>query len=604
MTAPSPPPSDGGGVRPGISRGSPGERGGTLWADALLALRLVAGDPHGLGGCVVRAAPGQIRDLWLDRLREALGAERPWRRMPPGIGDERLLGGLDLTATLSAGRPVIQAGLMAEADQGVIVVPMAERLEPGIAARLAVALDTGRVGPEGAPARFGLILLDEGEGDEAAPAALSDRLAFRIDLRDVSLSDLSETAFVPDDVPAATGAEPVALLCTLAAAFGIASPRAPILAMRAARALAHGEPPSETDAILAAKLVLAPRAEHLPQPAEPPEQPPEREQGEPPPEGDTETPEPSPPEDLVLDAIRAAIPPRLLEALLAGGPRTSQARAGRGGRPEALSRTGRPVGNRPGDPRRHRLDLLATLRAAAPWQHLRRATHGRSEPSGRGDVAGVGVASFHGEKRAPSEPRLLVRRDDLRIKRLRRTVETTTVFCVDASGSAALERLAEAKGAVEALLAEAYVRRDRVALVAFRGRGADLVLPPTRSLARAKRGLAGLPGGGGTPLASGLDAALAVALGVRRGGGRPVLVLLTDGRANVARNGEGGRGKAGEEALEAARAVRQTEMAALVIDTGARGGGAKAIAEAMTARYLALPRIDGSLIGAAVRSMR
>ena len=251
MTAPSPPPSDGGGVRPGISRGSPGERGGTLWADALLALRLVAGDPHGLGGCVVRAAPGQIRDLWLDRLREALGAERPWRRMPPGIGDERLLGGLDLTATLSTGRPVIQAGLMAEADQGVIVVPMAERLEPGIAARLAVALDTGRVGPEGAPARFGLILLDEGEGDEAAPAALSDRLAFRIDLRDVSLSDLSETALVPDDVPAATGAEPVALLCTLAAAFGIASPRAPILAMRAARALAHGEPPSEADAILA-----------------------------------------------------------------------------------------------------------------------------------------------------------------------------------------------------------------------------------------------------------------------------------------------------------------------------------------------------------------
>ncbi len=604
MTAPSPPPSDGGGFRPGIASGSQKERGGALWAEALLALRLVASDPHGLGGCVVRAAPGPIRDLWLDRLREALGAERPWRRMPPGIGDERLLGGLDLTATLSAGRPVIQAGLMAEADRGVIVVPMAERLEPGIAARLAVALDTGRVGSEGAPSHFGLILLDEGEGDEAAPAALSDRLAFRIDLRDVSLGDLSETALISDEVPAATGAEPVTLLCTLADALGIASPRAPILAMRAARALAPGVSPSEADAVLAAKLVLAPRAERLPQPAEPPEQPPEREHGEPPPEGDTETSEPSPPEDLVLDAVRAAIPPRLLEALLAGGPRTSQARAGRGGRPEALSRTGRPVGNRPGDPRRHRLDLLATLRAAAPWQHLRRATHARSEPKERGYGAPVGATSFRGGEPIPPAPRLLVRRDDLRVKRLRRTVETTTVFCVDASGSAALERLAEAKGAVEALLAEAYVRRDRVALVAFRGRGADLVLPPTRSLARAKRGLAGLPGGGGTPLASGLDAALAVALAVHRSGGRPVLVLLTDGRANVARSGEGGRGKAGEEALAAARAVRQTGIAALVIDTGARGGGARTVAEAMAARYLALPRIDGSLIGAAVRSMR
>ena len=178
------------------------------------------------------------------------------------------------------------------------------------------------------------------------------------------------------------------------------------------------------------------------------------------------------------------------------------------------------------------------------------------------------------------------------------------MFCVDASGSAALERLAEAKGAVEALLAEAYVRRDRVALVAFRGRGADLVLSPTRSLTRAKRSLAGLPGGGGTPLASGLDAALAVALGVRRGGGLPVVVVLTDGRANVARDGEGGRARAGEEALAAARAIRQANLPALVVDTGARGGGASAMAEAMAARYLALPRIEGGVIGAAVKAMR
>lgn len=179
----------------------------------------------------------------------------------------------------------------------------------------------------------------------------------------------------------------------------------------------------------------------------------------------------------------------------------------------AAARTGRPVGCRRGDPRRGRLDLLATLRTAAPWQALRRT----------------------GEETR----RIVVRRDDLRIRILKQRTETTTVFCVDASGSAALERLAEAKGAVELLLAEAYVRRDRVALVAFRGTGAELVLPPTRSLTRAKRGLSGLPGGGGTPLAAGIDAAVAVALGVRRGGSRPAIVLLTDGRANVARSGEG-----------------------------------------------------------------
>ncbi|MCJ2013303.1 magnesium chelatase subunit D [Methylobacterium sp. J-076] len=559
----------------------PAEGGGSagVWADALLALRLFAADPHGLGGVVVRAGPGPVREAWLDRLRDALGAERPIRRMPPGTGDEGLLGGLDLAATLSAGRPVSRTGLLAGADGGVIVVPMAERLEPGTAARLAAALDTGRAGPEGASARFGLVLLDEGQGDEAAPAALADRLAFRIDLDAVPprLAAGPDPASEDAGPEEGAGGDPVALLCTLADAFGIASPRAPILALRVARALAgEGAPPP---ALAAARLVLAPRAERLPEPGPAPEPPP-------PPEGErTETPpsegeatEPAPPEDVVLDAVRAAIPPRLIESLLTGGPRASQARAGRGGRPEAVSRTGRPVGSRPGDPRRHRLDLLATLRAAAPWQALRRA--------GAQDGA------------------LRIRRDDLRVRKLRRRVETTTVFCVDASGSAALERLAEAKGAVEALLAEAYVRRDRVALVAFRGRGADLVLPPTRSLTRAKRGLAGLPGGGGTPLASGLDAALAVALGVRRGGGNPLVVVLTDGRANVARSGEGGRARAGEEAIQAARAVRQAGLAALVVDTGARGGGAKAVADAMDARYLALPRVDGGTIGAAVKAMR
>jgi magnesium chelatase subunit D len=137
-----------------------------------------------------------------------------------------------------------------------------------------------------------------------------------------------------------------------------------------------------------------------------------------------------------------------------------------------------------------------------------------------------------------------VRKDDFRVTRYRQRSETTTIFVVDASGSAALHRLAEAKGAVELLLADCYVRRDRVAMVAFRGPGAELLLPPTRSLVRAKKGLAALPGGGGTPLASGIDAAIGLADGVRRRGGTPVIVILTDGRANVTRAGIGGRTQA------------------------------------------------------------
>ena len=572
--------------RPSLTRGpsSPAEGGEKadapqrIWPDALLAAHLLATDPHGFGGAVVRAGPGPVRERWLDGLRATLPPGTPWRRLPPGIGDDSLLGGLDLAATLAAGRPVARAGLLAETDGGLIVVPMAERLPPGIAARLASALDTGTASER--RARFGLVLLDEGEGDETVAEALADRVAFRIDLRGVGIAhcDAPAVAAVNTEV-GNPEADPLGTLCRLAEALGIASLRGPILAARVARALAADGPIGTGAITAAARLVLAPRATRLPAPEEAP--PEEAEAPPPPSEEDGPTDQATDPapadaaEDRVLEAVRAAIPANLLDQLLAGGVRLSTAKAGRVGQP-AAARTGRPIGSRRGDPRRGRLDLLATLRAAAPWQALRRA-EGETRP-------------------------IVVRRDDLRIRILRQRTETTTVFCVDASGSAALERLAEAKGAVELLLAEAYVRRDRVALVAFRGAGAELVLPPTRSLTRAKRGLSGLPGGGGTPLAAGIDAALTVALGIRRGGSRPVIVLLTDGRANVARSGEGGRARAGQEALQAARALRTAGVPALVIDTSARGEGARSVADAMAARYLVLPRADAGLLSAAVRA--
>ena len=102
---------------------------------------------------------------------------------------------------------------------------------------------------------------------------------------------------------------------------------------------------------------------------------------------------------------------------------------------------------------------------------------------------------------AHADARLRMSPEDFRVTRYKQRTQTLTIFVVDASGSTALNRLAEAKGAVELLLADCYIRRDQVAVVAFRGRKAEILLPPTRSLVRAKRGLAGLPGGGGTPLA-------------------------------------------------------------------------------------------------------
>ena len=219
--------------------------------------------------------------------------------------------------------------------------------------------------------------------------------------------------------------------------------------------------------------------------------------------------------------------------------------------------------------------MIATLKAAIPHQTLRARER-------RADAADP-----------ESRTRLHVRRDDLRVTRYRRPTRTTTLFVVDASGSAAMHRLAEAKGAVERLLAECYVRRDRVALITFRGSEATLDLPPTRSLVRARRALLGLPGGGGTPLATGLDLAAGQLERLVADGESPVGVIMTDGRANVARDGGASRARAQEDAESAARRLARLGARLLFVDTGPRPRPLpRQLAALMNARYLPLPQLD------------
>ena len=194
-----------------------------------------------------------------------------------------------------------------------------------------------------------------------------------------------------------------------------------------------------------------------------------------------------------------------------------------------------------------------------------------------------------------------IRSDDFRLTRYRQPSRTTTVFVVDASGSAAQSRLAEAKGAVELLLAECYVRRDRVALVTFRGAGAMLDLSPTRSLTRAKRCLAGLPGGGGTPLAAGFNVAADLLEQLHKAGESTVAVFMTDGKANIANSGEASRPQAMEDAEQAARRLRALPTRLLMIDTAPRPRAATAaLANLMQARYLPLPMANAAGLPALV----
>ena len=596
----------------------------SLWQCAVQVAVLLAIDPSGLSGVRVRAAPGPVRDAWLALLKEWMG-DCAWKRMPVNISDERLLGGLDLSATLSAGRPVLQRGLLSDVDGGALILTMAERLSQQTAARLAAVIDHHHVTiardglHERHDTRFALVALDEGaHDDEALSPALRERLAFDIDLRaipwqlvtDDSLPMISQQDIraarerlsgitMPDDLLKA--------LCGASLGLGIGSARASLMALAAARAnaaLDGNDQVTEDDARVAASLVLAPRATRLPPVPEEAEAP-EPEAHTEPPDQQTDdqssaqsAQEQAPLEDRVLDAAKAALPAGLLMQMLDAGA-LKRGHAGKSGAAVKAGLRGRPAGSRRARPvQGSRLHLIDTLRAAAPWQRLRQST------GSKGSQASNASKSSNASSTISGGSRIQVRAEDFHVARIKQKTSTATLFVVDASGSSALHRLAEAKGAVELLLADCYVRRDQVALMAFRGQQAELLLPPTRSLVRAKRSLAGLPGGGGTPLATAIDAAVVMAQGLQRRGLSPLIVMLTDGRANVARNGSGGRELAHTEALQASRQLAAMGVSVLFIDTSPKPQSLAAeLASAMRARYLPLPHAGAAMVSQAVREV-
>jgi len=581
------------------------------WQLALLAAAVFAVNPHRLGGIDVKAFPGPVRDTWLAELSGLLDQER-LRRVPINVSEARLLGGLNFTATAQAGKPILEQGLLSECHQQVLVMPMAERAERRVVAHICQALDNRsiRLQRDGfskeLPAELSVIALNEGIDDEQLEASLGERLAFQIQLFELAPSCLSASTFDRADI---IGAQqrladvtvPETLLTQLvvgSVALGVGSSRATQFAfdtLRALAALHKRDAAVDDDVATAMALVLGHRATQLPALETASDaQPSEAEQNHDPGDADNnddiseqESVQHSqqPPGDQLLDAAKAAIPADLLRILSHRNTQGSNKRSiGKSGAEQLSLKRGRPCGTLAGDPRRGgKLQLIATLRAAAPWQALRkRDAIGRQKKTA-----------------------LDIRKHDLRVTRYRQRSESTSVFVVDASGSAAMHRLAEAKGAVELLLADCYSRRDSVALISFRGTTAELLLPPTRSLVRAKRALAGLPGGGGTPLAQAIDTATVIAEQIQRAGGTPSIVLLTDGIANIDRMGHPGRAQAADDALASARQFRSRAINCVLIDTSPRGQPrAEKLAEALASLYLPLPHANAQTLYNAVRVTR
>jgi magnesium chelatase subunit D len=221
-----------------------------------------------------------------------------------------------------------------------------------------------------------------------------------------------------------------------------------------------------------------------------------------------------------------------------------------------------------------RVALDASLRAAALRQPERRAA-------------------------AHASPIFCFEADDLRFKRLRRKSGALYILAIDTSGSMAANRINQAKGALARLLRQSYVRRDRVALISFRERSAELLLAPSAAPARAKRILDALPVGGATPLAAGLLRALEVAERARGAGARRIaLVVFTDGRANVpcgeilSEDRAASKSRIRAEIERCGAALQRAGVASLVIDTESRftsGGEGQLLSRALGGRYAHLP---------------
>ena len=538
-------------------------------------------DPS-LGSLSIKANYSTLRTVFLSNLLSLLKPKR-LKKIYPFQNPTDFAKNINMIDTLTFGMPKYNEDIFSS-DNIALILTNTEKMEKGLATFLRDKIKNNSN-------KF-FIALDESESNEVPRENLSEYLIFSINLDGTRHKDLKKVSINRKKISEAkeklaavkVNKKILDYLIASAEMFSISNMHTIFTTLKVAKSLcAYKGKKSVTreDINLAISLSMIHKAKQIPEfqqeeKVATPEQEQSRDDNE---SKANETELNSEDKKMLIDALKISLPSSLIETLLSKNSQSiSYGEAAGSGERNINFSAGRPI---PSVNRKYssdkRIDLIGTLTRAIPWQKIRSSSITKNR-------------------------KIIIYPQDIMMKRFEKQSERLLIFLVDASGSNAIGRLNEAKGAIEILLSDAYAKRDNVALISFSGLKADPLLLPTKSLVTAKKKLSSLPGGGATPLANGLLEAFNMADAARSRSIKPIIILLSDGRGNMTLDGVGDRVKAIEDTTYIASLIKRNAINNIFIDTSRRKTPmADELARELNGHYFQLPMANSNSISKAVQ---